>query len=269
MPTCLLAWNPKRWKWDDLAEDCEAVRSGRSDPIRWSCGRARWIRPGDRAFLIRLGRGRRGIFGSGTIVTGPEEDLHWDDDRASFGDTVLYVEVQLDTLLNPDVDPVLPREALNDPPFSTMHWDTQMSGIRIPDQVASELERVWRRFTADDSFSLPEEVEASATYVEGAVRQITVDAYERNPDARRECISHYGARCSICGFDFEAVYGTIGRGFIHVHHLRQLSDMREMHEVDPIRDLRPVCPNCHAMLHRRNPPYSVEELQTFIQESGS
>ncbi|MCW5852919.1 MAG: HNH endonuclease [Anaerolineae bacterium] len=150
-----------------------------------------------------------------------------------------------------------------------MHWDTQMSGIRIPDQVASELERVWRRFTADDSFSLPEEVEASATYVEGAVRQITVDAYERNPDARRECISHYGARCSICGFDFEAVYGTIGRGFIHVHHLRQLSDMREMHEVDPIRDLRPVCPNCHAMLHRRNPPYSVEELQTFIQESGS
>lgn len=29
-------------------------------------------------------------------------------------------------------------------------------------------------------------------------------------------------------------------------------------------DLVPVCPNCHNMLHRKEPPYTVEELQKII-----
>ena len=27
-----------------------------------------------------------------------------------------------------------------------------------------------------------------------------------------------------------------------------------------IEDLRPVCPNCHAMIHRKNPPFTIEEI---------
>ena len=111
---------------------------------------------------------------------------------------------------------------------------------------------------------LPEEVDERATYFEGAVRQITVDAYERNPAARRRCIAEYGARCVVCGFDFAAVYGEAGSGYIHVHHLRQLSDIGERYEVDPVADLRPVCPNCHAMIHRRTPPYTVEEVRAML-----
>ena len=37
------------------------------------------------------------------------------------------------------------------------------------------------------------------------------------------------------------------------------------YEVDPVRDLRPVCPNCHAVLHRREPPYSLDEVREFLQ----
>ena len=71
--------------------------------------------------------------------------------------------------------------------------------------------------------------------------------------ARKKCIEHYGAKCAVsnCGFDFEKLYGDIGKGFIHVHHLTQLSDIGQGYEVDPIKDLRPVCPNCHAMLHQK------------------
>jgi predicted HNH restriction endonuclease len=29
--------------------------------------------------------------------------------------------------------------------------------------------------------------------------------------------------------------------------------------VDPVNDLKPVCPNCRAMIHRRTPPYSLED----------
>ncbi|MGH0218500.1 hypothetical protein NKY68_00240 [Sinorhizobium meliloti] len=34
--------------------------------------------------------------------------------------------------------------------------------------------------------------------------------------------------------------------------------------VDPIKDLIPVCANCHAMLHRRSDPLTVEELRAIL-----
>ena len=34
--------------------------------------------------------------------------------------------------------------------------------------------------------------------------------------------------------------------------------------VDPVEDLLPVCPNCHAVLHRRVPAYSVEDVRGFL-----
>ena len=112
---------------------------------------------------------------------------------------------------------------------------------------------------------LPEEVTTEAKYHEGAVRQVTVNAYERNAQARSKCIIRYGAYCGVCGFDFGKTYGQAGAGFIHVHHLKPLAEIGEQYEVDPITDLRPVCPNCHAIIHRRNPPCSIEEVQAMLK----
>lgn len=105
------------------------------------------------------------------------------------------------------------------------------------------------------------------TYREGGKELVSSYQYERNPDARRDCITHYGFDCHVCGFNFGEVFGNIGEGFIHVHHLTPLSHYDDEHEVDPIEDLRPVCPNCHAMLHKRNPPYSIEELKTVRRQA--
>ena len=38
--------------------------------------------------------------------------------------------------------------------------------------------------------------------------------------------------------------------------------------VDPIKDLAPLCSNCHSMIHRRNPPYTIEELRTLLYENS-
>lgn len=108
---------------------------------------------------------------------------------------------------------------------------------------------------------LPDEI-AESVLSEGAKRTITVNAYERNPTARKRCIEHYGAVCSVCRFGFEKEYGEIGKGFIHVHHLVRLADIGNTYEVDPIKDLRPVCPNCHAMLHSGAEMLTIEELQS-------
>jgi 5-methylcytosine-specific restriction protein A len=69
----------------------------------------------------------------------------------------------------------------------------------------------------------------------------------------------------VCGLDFGERYGALGEGFIHVHHLTELASIGREYEVDPVRDLRPVCPNCHAMLHRTDPALSPEELRAILE----
>ncbi len=266
MKTYLLAWNPKRWQWEDLARMSQQVKNGNFMSIRWSCGRSKRIKKGDRVFLIRLGEEPRGVFASGIVLAGSYNDEHWDAARAAMGGTTMYVEVQLDALLNPETDTIIPRELLDGELFSAMHWDTQMSGISIPSKIAGELEKVWAAFSAGRGLMLAEEIEDDAIIYEGAVRRISVNAYERSPKARQKCIDYYGASCVVCGFDFRVVYGKVGDGF-NVHHLKQLSKVGEQYKVDPIRDMRPVCPNCHAIIHRRNPAYSIEEVVTFLQKA--
>lgn len=111
---------------------------------------------------------------------------------------------------------------------------------------------------------LPEEIAATTALVEGAVCRVSVNAYERNAEARRLCIERHGANCCICGFNFGAVYGEVADGYIHVHHVHPLSEIGSEYVVNPVEDLRPVCPNCHAVLHRRIPAYSIEDVLSFL-----
>lgn len=111
----------------------------------------------------------------------------------------------------------------------------------------------------DNYFS--EEFNDDEKLKEGLTKKISVNIYERNPIARKRCIEHYGAKCSICDFDFEEKFGEIGKGFIHVHHLVDISTIGKEYEVDFVNDLIPVCPNCHAMLHKKKPAYSIIELK--------
>jgi 5-methylcytosine-specific restriction protein A len=55
----------------------------------------------------------------------------------------------------------------------------------------------------------PEEVADASRLVEGAVWRVSVNTYERNTEARRRCIAHYGAICNICGFNFGKAYGEV------------------------------------------------------------
>ncbi|WP_434930707.1 HNH endonuclease [Shewanella sp. HL-SH5] len=114
----------------------------------------------------------------------------------------------------------------------------------------------------DEVFKLPTE------FTEGAVRQVTINAYERNSEARTVCIAKLGAICQVCDFDFEKTYGEIGKGFIHVHHKVDLATIGESYQVDPINDLIPVCPNCHAMLHTEKPAMDIETLRQIIQDNA-
>lgn len=99
---------------------------------------------------------------------------------------------------------------------------------------------------------------------EGGVKVVTQNRYERNPVNRELCLASNGYTCNICGFNFEERYGSIGHHFIHVHHIIPVSKMKEAYVIDPVSDLIPVCPNCHAMLHRADPPLQPEDLRSLL-----
>ena len=150
-------------------------------------------------------------------------------------------------------------------------WHVIATGTHTPDcgfvwQLRSEVvEALLASGYSISGQQSADELDKTEAFLEGAVRLIHVNAYERNPVARARCIEAHGAVCTACGFDFGAVYGEAALGFIHVHHVRPLAAIRAEYEVDPVEDLRPVCPNCHAVIHMTNPSRTFEEVRVLLQ----
>ena len=117
----------------------------------------------------------------------------------------------------------------------------------------------------------PEGIEEKVIREEGAKKIVEVNRYERDPALRDEVLKKTkNHNCEVCGFDFETVYGSIGKGFIHVHHKIPLYKIGESYQADVDKDFALVCPNCHAMLHRnREYPLSIENLREIIDERKS
>ena len=120
---------------------------------------------------------------------------------------------------------------------------------------------------AEHSSDHPDEVPAGR-YAEGAVSTVRVNRFERAAGARDACLQHYGHQCFVCEMLLEDLYGEAAKELVHVHHLVPLSQVRATYTVDPVKDLRPVCPNCHAVIHRAEPPYPIEEVRGWLLEKG-
>ena len=134
-----------------------------------------------------------------------------------------------------------------------------------PSGFGSPIIRYWCNFEVSPQF--PDEISQPEIFFEGAKHSVVVNRYERNLPARKICIDHWGTVCVVCSFDFQVLYGDLGLGYIHVHHLKPLSEIGEEYELDPIADLRPVCANCHCMLHRSIPPLGIESLKKLLKRA--
>lgn len=138
--------------------------------------------------------------------------------------------------------------------------------VNVPDGIAHIPGYVL--FTSDQNRQAKEsKIKESGTLYEGRATQVKLTRYERDPKARQECLNFHGTSCSICSLNFGKTYGKVAEGLIHVHHLIPLSKIGERHKVDPREDLRPVCPNCHAVIHRRSPPFSIDEVQNMLNST--
>ncbi|MCF2494286.1 HNH endonuclease [Dyadobacter chenhuakuii] len=265
----LFVWNPLVWEWPNLEQAIEQINERGSYIEDWSCSAHRKVKPGDRAFLMKLGVAPKGIIGSAIIIS----DAVRTDGRRGEEKIVSRMRVKLDfdILLNPDVDPILPYDILNQGEFSKQNWLSQSSGISIRPNLVAELEALWFDFVStqglrNNPFTAQNE---QHLYMEGASNQILVTKYERNIQARKRCLEHHGYSCMACKLNFRDRYGDVGKNYIHVHHKSQISKIGKSYSVNPLEDLVPVCPNCHAMIHQRQNPYTIEEVSQFLDRTTS
>jgi len=208
-------------------------------------------RPGDSVLIFFRHTGS--MIGTGEIVSIPEPGL--------FGKRHVHrANIAIGHGLNPGI--TLEELSTVVPDWAWLRYPRTYT--TPADDIAKLLEAFVLKRIESDGEEMPEEVHEASEYFEGSVKQVLVNRYERDRSARERCIEHYGSMCCVCGFDFSAFYGEEMDGFIHVHHIRPLASIGATYSVDPIQDMRPVCPNCHAAIHYRDPPFLPEELATVL-----
>jgi 5-methylcytosine-specific restriction protein A len=267
MTAYLLTWNPKNWPWADLPEIARKLSEGVPVEQRWSCGNSRTIPVGSRVFLLRQGVEPKGVIASGWVTQPPFPEPHWDAERATRGDEAFYVRFAADALINPDVEQPLDVRGMLSGPLTELQLDAPASGNSIPDHVAAALSDVWAAHLGKTDAGLgkgdPElaalEGEERRRFVHHRARERALRGAKLNQ--ARSASMDGRLRCEVpgCGFDFEAVYGSVGAGFAHIHHLRPLAEATAP-TVTKLADLAIVCANCHSIIHRGGACRPIETL---------
>lgn len=117
---------------------------------------------------------------------------------------------------------------------------------------------------ADEALDQANPAETVAGLPEGAKLTVEVNRYERDRRNRAAALAIHGHVCKACGMDMGHQYGEAAAGLIEVHHTTPVSQLGPNYIIDPRTDLVPLCPNCHAVAHRRSPPYTVSELRELL-----
>ncbi len=152
--------------------------------------------------------------------------------------------------------------ALVDPkaPNTMLHPSSERISTSVPDETL--LGRGTEDVLGADDTVLDLEVE-DAGIEEG--KQVLREHFkrERCPKLIREFKA--GLKrfdCAACGFDFEAVYGDLGAGYIEAHHTVPVGS-RKNSAPTKLADLEQLCANCHRMVHRKG-LITIDELKTWI-----
>ena len=190
--------------------------------------------------------------------------------ETKFNDSAYFVDPNLVSITNDKrslfkLISVVPKQAKLSLSDLKQHGckSSMQSSVKVQGELLNYIEAVLNSNIQNNDCEIDYPNKDDAFY-EGAVTKVLANRYERNPKARQQCIEKLGCKCIVCGCDFSERYGELGEGFIHVHHIVLIGSIGKEYVLDPIKDLVPICPNCHYMLHRSNPPMKPEELKKLL-----
>ena len=260
----ILTWNRDHedvWSIKDYEKERKLTELGKSFKGRWSVGRHKNIpNKSELFFFVQGNKHLRGLVAQGITTSEPYSDRHWSDPKR----TSMYVDIKLTSML--DLNDTIPVTLLEERlPF--VPWRViRQSGLNIKEDYQEALRELWNNFSGEEEIAEPGELKPRE-YIEGGFRNIKVNRYERDPQARRDCLAHFGKICRTCGIDLELIYGKeLGATAIHVHHIKPMASRRKTpYKINPIKDLIPLCPNCHNIIHKADPVLSPDQLKRLYQ----
>lgn len=148
-------------------------------------------------------------------------------------------------------------------------FNTQNYRIARPTTISEEIfKKLWNLAQSDISI---DDYSSEIEFPEGREIEIKHKARERNQSlvkAAKDRFRNQNGKlyCQVCGFNFEEVYGEIGKDFIEAHHTVPVSELSEQ-TTTKVSDIALVCSNCHRMLHRKRPWLSMDDLKKLIYKS--
>lgn len=258
MTAIFLVWNPDRREgWNYAAVVGRVQETGRFH-CEWPAAGAA---AGSDAWLLVRGNHGTGLLGHGVVITAEPCGFPL---TAAAGTASSRRLVAFDSLLplGDQLGPELLGHALPD-----AGWTHIRNGQGMDPSAEARIRDLWR---LEGPAPVPEPtLPAPGTYPAWAVSTVGANRYERDPEARRACIAHFGTSCAACGFSFEIAYGDAGGEFIDVHHTVPPSLLGSNYRLDPVTDLIPLCANCHAMAHLGvGTPRTLSELRRVISDAG-
>jgi len=145
-------------------------------------------------------------------------------------------------------------------------YSTQNYRLAKPQEISHATFNALRRLSSNTV--LPDD-DDEAAFPEGRELFLKHRARERNVTVVKLAKSLFLRRhgrffCQACGFDFEKVYGGLGRGFIEAHHTIPVSELSSGAKTKA-SDIALICPNCHRMVHRKRPWLAIDQLQTILR----
>jgi predicted HNH restriction endonuclease len=97
--------------------------------------------------------------------------------------------------------------------------------------------------------------------IEGKLKEQKCNNAERNKKIVAERRRLDKCTCQVCGFCLR----VNGQFIIEVHHLIPLANHEE--KITSIDHLICLCPTCHTMAHKKNPPYTPEEIRVLYTKN--
>jgi len=146
MSTFLLSWNPDKSSQQNFSDEYEKFTEGVSVVKVWSVTRSSKPEPGDRFYIIKLGKKGRGIFGAGEIMTNPKELPHYEPELAKQGKKLKYCDIRFDRLVDGGSQTLIgieELEGINREAGIKQHWSAENSGIQIDESILVYLDKLW------------------------------------------------------------------------------------------------------------------------------
>ena len=139
MKTFILFWNPAISSY--TLEQMQHDLANWTHVKNWSVWRHKDAHKGDRFFMVRCGEGKTGICMSGYFDSEPYRGGDW----SGRGRVVYYMDLKVDTVIDPEVLPILTTEELQRQ-IRSFDWTGGHSGRLLAEKKAEKLEKIWANF---------------------------------------------------------------------------------------------------------------------------